>query len=122
MFNNIVNLINNNIKKNKKIILIKKKKKIINLLKLFIKLNLIKFIKINKYNNILLYLNPLFLKKRTFTLKNLYKSSNIKYIKYINIKYLNKKNELFILSTSKGLMDNYSAYKKKSGGIILMYI
>jgi len=121
MFYKIISSINNNIRNKKKIILIKKNKKIINLLKFFIKINLIKFIKLkNNYIYINLNLQPI--NKNLIKLKNLNKISNIKYIKCKNIEKINKNNKLLIISSNKGVLDNYTALKKKTGGIIISYV
>ena len=111
--------INNNIKKKNLIININNNE--LNFLKKLIKLNIIKYI--YKYNNKhLLILNFFKKNKLIFNIKNLYKSSNNKIIKYRNIKIINKKNKILLLTSNKGIINNYEAEKKKTGGIIITYI
>lgn len=114
MFFNIINIINTNLIKKNKNLIFKLKKNELNFLKIFIKLNIIKFIK-NYKNKYIIKLNLLNKKKLIFNLKNFYKPSKIKYVKYKNIK---KNNNIIILSTNKGIITNYS--KKKLGGIVLL--
>lgn len=90
-------------------------------IKKLIKLNIIKFI-IKKNNNYLLVLNFFKKNKLIFNMKNLYKPSNLKVLKYNNIKKINNKNKIILLTTNAGILNNYEALKKKSGGIIITYI
>lgn len=93
-------------------------KKFINI---FIKLNIIKYsIKYN--NNIILILNFFKNNKLLFNIKNIYKPSNYKLIKLKNLKKLNKLNKIIILSTNKGILNNFESEKKKTGGIALFYV
>jgi ribosomal protein S8 len=122
MFFNIINLIRLNVIKRKKILIINNNNKKINLfLKNFIKLNLIKF-SIKKKNKIILVINILKNNKLLFKLKNLYLNSNLKKIKYHNIKKINEKNIIIYITSNKGIINNYEAKNKKIGGILLFQI
>jgi ribosomal protein S8 len=111
--------INNIIKK--KILLININKNEKPFLKKLIKLNIIKFI--FKYNNkYILILNFFKKNKLIFNIKNLYKPSNNKVLKYKNINKINKKNKIILLTSNKGVVNNYEAGKKKIGGVLLAYI
>jgi len=121
MFYNILNKIKiNNIIK-KKILIININKKEINLLKILIKLNIIKYI-FKKNNKYILILNFFKKNKLIFNIKNLYKLSNKKFLKNKNIKKINKKNKIIIISTNKGIINNFDADKKKLGGIVIAYL
>ena len=91
------------------------------LLKKLIKLNIIKFI-FKKNNKYILVLNIFKKNKLIFKIKNLYKPSNYKSLNYKNIKKINKKNKLLIISSNKGVLNNYELEKKKVGGILIAYI
>lgn len=113
------NIIKNCINSNKKGFVIIKNKKNLNNLKIFIKLNIIKFIKIEN-NKLIVYINYINGKPIFKNIINLYKSSNKKFIKNKEIKKLliNKK-YVFILSTNKGIITSYEAINLNVGGLIL---
>lgn len=90
-------------------------------LKKLIKLNIIKFI-YKKGCKYIIILNFFKKNKLIFKIKNLYKTSNFKKLKFSNLKKINKKNKLLILSSNKGIIDNFVAEKKREGGIIIAYI
>ena len=121
MFFEILNKIKiNNIIK-KKILIINIKNKEINFLKKLIKLNIIKFI-FKKNNKYILILNFYKKKKLIFNIKNLYKPSNNIILRYKNIKKINKKNKIILITSNKGIVNNYEAEKKKTGGLIISYL
>lgn len=111
--------INNIIKK--KILIIDKNKNELNFLKKLIKLNIIKYV-FSKNNKYILILNFFKKNKLIFNLKNLYKPSHNKIIGNKVINKINKKNKLFLLTSNKGIINNYEAEKKKTGGLIITYI
>ena len=122
MFVNCINLIKICIKHNKKGFIIKKTNKNINVLKAFIKINIIKFIFI-KNNTITVYINYKNNKPVFKNIINIFKSSNKKFISLKNLKKINSKhNWIFILSTNKGIINNYEALKLKIGGLIIAKI
>ena len=121
MFYNILNKIKiNNIIK-KKILIININKKETNFLKNLIKMNIIKFI-FKKNNKYVLILNLFKKNKLIFNIKNVYKNSNIKYIKYKNIININKKNKILLISSNSGIINNFEAEKNKKGGVIITYL
>jgi len=66
-----------------------------------------------KYNN----------NKPTLQIFNLFKSSNILYVTYPELnKMTKKKNKLFLISTSHGILSNVDALSQKIGGIIIAEI
>ena len=97
------------------------KKNEINFVKKLIKLNIIKFV-VKKNEEFILVLNFLKKDKIIFNLKNLNTVSNLKTVKLKNIKKINKKNKILILNTNKGIINNFEAEKKKTGGFLIMYI
>jgi ribosomal protein S8 len=121
MFFKLINEIKvNNIIKNKKIF-IKINKNELNFLKKLLKLNIIKFI-FKKNDKYIIILNFFKKNKLIFKIQNMYKPSALKILKKKNIKYINKKNKFIIISSSKGIIHNYEAEKKKIGGLIISYI
>ena len=121
MFFKILNKIKmNNIIK-KKILLTNINNNEIFFLKKLIKLNIIKFV-FKKNNKYILILNLFKKNKLIFNIKNLYKPSNYRSLKYKNIKKINKKNKLLIISSNKGILNNYELEVKKTGGVLIAYI
>lgn len=121
MFCNIINIIKINILNKKNKIIIKKNKINNRIIKILIKLNIIKYV-IKKNENIIIYLNFFKKNKSIFKLKNMFKKTNVKIIKFKNLIKINKKNNILLLSTNKGLLTNYDAIKKKTGGILILHI
>jgi ribosomal protein S8 len=121
MFFSLLNKIkiNNIIKKKNLITNINNKE--LNFLKKLIKMNIIKFV-FKKNNKYIIILNLYKKNKLIFNIKNLYNTSNYKYLKYKNIKKINKKNKLLIISSNKGIINNYEAETKKTGGVIIAFI
>ena len=121
MFFKTINIIKLNNLTKKKFSFIKFKKNELDFLKKLIKLNIIKYI--FKYKNKhVLVLNFFKKNKIIFKLTNNYKKSNFKKVKLININKINKKNRFILLTTNKGLLDNYEAQKYKIGGLIILTI
>lgn len=119
---NCVNLIKISILKNKKGFIIKKTNKNINVLKSFIKIKLIKFIKIEN-NNIFVYINYINNKPIYKNIMNLFKPSNKKYMQLQTLKKINEKyNWIFIMSTNKGIINSIEAVKLGVGGLIIAKI
>lgn len=122
MFYKIINTIKINYILKKKNLKIKLNKKDLQILKIFLKLNIIKLVKQNKniFNISFQYINN----DTVFNnIKNLNKPSkpviiNLKQIQEIN----KKKNYILFLSTDKGLINNFEAEKYKIGGIIILQI
>lgn len=56
-------------------------------------------------------------------IKNIYKPSKPVFMTLAQINKINKKNNrIFLLSTNKGLLTNYEAELKKTGGIVILTI
>jgi ribosomal protein S8 len=122
MFYKIINTIKINYILKKKNLKIKLNKKDLQILKIFLKLNIIKLIKQNNnvFNISFQYINNDVVFNN---IKNLNKPSkpvivNLKQILEIN----KKKNHILFLSTNKGLINNFEAEKYKIGGIIILQI
>src|SRR5688572_24250820 len=91
--------------------------------KKLIELNIIKYIKHNKKNNFIIYLNYFNGKPLYSNLKNLYRKNKIIYINYKFLKkYTFKNNYILILSTNKGIFTNFDIIKKKIGGLLILKI
>ena len=122
MFFNTINLIKTGYylkKKNLKIKLNNKEKQI---LKIFLQLNIIKMIKINKniYNIYFQYINNEVIFKN---IKNIYKPSKPFFINLKQILKINKKNNsIFYISTNKGIINNFEAEKYRIGGVLVLKI
>lgn len=116
---NLINLIKLNLIYKKKVIKYKYYKKNINIIKMLIILNIIKYVK--KQNNILyIYINNFY--KKNY-INNFYKPSRSIFLKNSVIKKLTlKKKWIFLLSTNKGIITNFDAIKKKTGGVLILKI
>lgn len=122
MFSNCINLINLSIKHNKKGFIINYNSKNINILKVFLKINIIKYMQI-KDNKIIVYINYHNDKPVFRNIINLFRVSNKKYISLKNLEKIKKKhNWILILSTNKGILNNYEANNLKLGGLVLAKI
>ena len=120
--NNCINLIKLAIKHKKKGFIIVKNTKNINILKPFLKLNILKFIKITK-NKIIVYINYINNKPIFKNIVNMFKPSFKKFINLKNIKKISiKHNWILIISTNKGIINNFEALKIKTGGLLLAKI
>jgi len=123
MFHKIINLIKNNYNlKNDHVKINKLNKNDFKIIKIFLKLNIIKIVK-NKNNNFVLYFK--YLNKNTIfgNVKNFYKPSKPCFLNLKEIKKINKKkNNIFILSTNKGLITNFEAEQNNVGGILILTI
>lgn len=119
MFYKIINLIKINLILKNKIIRVKLYKNDFVIINIFIKMNIIKSVK--KIKNF--YLINLNLSSMFENIINLYKPSQIKIISLKELKKINKKrSNIFYISTNKGLINNFEAEKKKTGGILVMKI
>lgn len=122
MFFNTINLIKNNYNLKKKNIKIKLNLKEKQILKIFLKLNIVKLVKKNKsiYNIYFNYINNELIFKN---IKNIYKPSKPLFINLKQILKINKKNNfIFYISTNKGLINNFEAEKYKTGGILILKV
>jgi ribosomal protein S8 len=117
---NVINLIKLNIIYKKRIVRTKLNKYEYNLIKTLIKINLIKFVKKNKftYDIFINYLNskPIF-----NNIKNTYKPSKLIFISKKKLKYITDKHKvILILNTNKGILTNFEAINMGVGGIIIL--
>lgn len=120
MNNKIINIIKLNLILKNKIIKIKLYKKDFNIIKIFLKLNIIKNIKLytNSKNIYILNLN---INNNYKNINNLYKPSKLIFIKLKELIKINRKNsKIFFLSTTTGIISNFEAEKKKIGGLMLL--
>jgi len=123
MFYKTINLIKNNYNlKNSYVKIDKLNKNDFKIIKIFMKLNIIKSIKIKnkKYFLYLKYLNN----NNVFGhIKNLHKPSKPFFLNLKEIKKINKKkNNIFLLSTNKGVITNFEAEKNQIGGLLILLI
>lgn len=117
---NLINLIKLNLILKNKIIKTKLNKNDFNIIRIFIKLNILKSVKLynNSKNIFMIHIN---INNDYKNIHNLYKPSKISFIKLKEIIKINKKNsKIFFLSTSHGIINNFEAEKKKLGGVLLM--
>jgi len=122
MFFKIINLLKMNYHFKKKNIKIKLNKKEMQILNIFLQLNIIKLIKNQKniYNIYFQYINNEQIFKN---IKNMYKPSKPFFINLKQIIKINKKNNfIFFLSTNKGIINNFEAEKYKIGGVLILQI
>lgn len=107
---------------NKKGFIIKNNKNNLNLLKTLLKINLIKFLKIND-KDIYVYINYINNKPIFKNITNLFKPGHKIYISLKNLKKVSeKKNWILILSTNKGILNSFEALEKKTGGLLISKI
>jgi len=107
---------------NKKGFIINRNKNNLDLLKVLLKINVIKFIKINK-KQIYVYVNYINNRPIFKNITNLFKPSHKLYISLKNLKKVSyKHNWIMILSTSKGLLNNFEAIKEGVGGVLITKI
>jgi len=123
MFHKIINSIKNNYNlKNDYVKIDKLNTNDIKIIQIFMKLNIVNHIKI-KDNSYYLYLK--YLNNNTIfgNIKNFHKPSKPYFLSLKEIKKTNKKkNNIYILSTNKGLITNFEAEKKKIGGLLILLI
>lgn len=116
---NCINLIKISIKHKKKGFIIINNKKNLTILKAFLKLNIIKFIKIDK-EKLIVYINYFNEKPIFNNIINMFKPGNKKYLTLKNLKKINKKyNWIFLISSNKGIINSYEAIKLNTGGLLL---
>jgi ribosomal protein S8 len=120
MFYNIINIVKLHLLLKNKIIKVKLHKKDFMILKIFLKLNIVKYIKKYKNNTYLIYINT---ETQYTDILNLHKPSKPITINLKNLKKINKKkNNLLYLSTTLGLINSFEAENNKIGGFILMNV
>lgn len=116
---NCINLLKISIKNKKKGFIVDKNIKNINILKSFLKINIIKFI-LFKDKKILVFINYKNNKPLFKNILNFYKTSHKTYINYKNLnKIIKKHNWLLILSTSRGIINSSEALRLRVGGLII---
>lgn len=122
MFYKCINLIKLTILHNKEGFIIVNNKKNIEVLKIFIKLNIIKFIKIDG-KRIIVWINYINGKPIFKNIVNLYKPGHIYTISLKNLKKVSyNHNWILILSTNKGLMNNFEALRNNVSGVLVAKI
>ena len=118
----ILNDIKSGYHHNKKNIKTKIFKRDYDIIKIFIKLNIIKKIIWLEKNTFLIefsYINN----KKMFIIENVYKPSNKKIIKLKKLKKtFFRKNSILIISTNSGILTSKDAVVKNTGGLILSKI
>lgn len=93
----------------------------LNFIKILIKYNIIKRVKLLKNNSIIFL--KYFNNTNVLKISNLYQPSSKKVIKLEEVKKLSlKKNNIFLLSSNKGIISNIDALCKKTGGVLLAKI
>lgn len=122
MFYKCLNAIKMTILYNKKGFIIDKNKNNLDLLKILLKINIISFIKINN-NSIYVHINYVNNKPIFKNITNLFKPGHKLHISLKNLKKISyKHNWILILSTSKGVLNNFEAINQNVGGILIMKI
>lgn len=121
---NCINIIKISINLNKKGFIIKNNSKNLNLIKAFLKINIIKFVKISDdKKKLIVFLNYFNNKPIFYNIINMMKYSNKKFISLKCLKDLSlKHNWILILSTNKGILNSYEAIKLNTGGLVLAEI
>ena len=120
MFYKIINTIKLNLNFKNKMVKINLNKSDFKILKIFLKLNIIKNIKLYKKKTYIITLNNSTVLKNII---NLYKPSKPVKITLKNIIKINRKrSNLFFLSTNTGIINNIEAEKNKIGGILIFKI
>lgn len=120
MFYKIINKIKLHLKLKNSIFKTNLVKSDFEIIKIFIKLNIIKSVKLYKKNKFIITINN----NSSFNnFLNLHKPGKPVKISLKNIIKINRKNhKLFIISTNKGLINNLEAEKYKLGGFIILNI
>lgn len=122
MFYKCINGLKLSIIYNKKGFIVQNNVKNLNLLKVLLKIGIIKFIKVEG-KNFVVYINYINNKPIFKNIINMYKPSNKNYISLKNLKKISlKKNWILILSTNKGVMNNFEALNKNLGGLLIAKI
>lgn len=117
-----VNMIKTTINFEKKGFIIKNNKLNFEILKAFLKINVIKFIK-KEGRMLIVYINYINNKPVFTNIINVFRSSNKKFISLNQLKFLNSKNKyIMIISTSKGILNSYEAINSNTGGLIIAEI
>lgn len=121
LFHNSITIINNNLVNKKKKFFLKNNKKTINLLNLFIKLNILKNFK--KISKDLLQVEFFFFRGNPpiKKIKNYSLCKNKNPISFLKLKKTTKQAaSIYILKTNLGFLTNYECILKKEGGILLL--
>lgn len=122
MFYKCINGIKLSILYNKKGFIIENNKNNLDLLKNLIKINIIKFIKIED-KKILVFINYINNKPVFKNIINLFKPGHKMFISLKNLKKISEKhNWILIISTNQGVLNNFEAVKKKTGGVLISKI
>lgn len=122
MFYKTINLLKMNYHFKKKKLKINLNKKEIQILKIFLRLNIIKLIK-NRKNTYEIYFQYIDNEPVFSNILNMCKPSKPFFINLKQIQKINKKNNyIFYLSTNKGVITNFEAEKYKIGGIVILEI
>lgn len=122
MFYKCINSIKIAILYNKKGFIIQNNKKNLKILEIFLKIRVIKFIKISE-KRLIVYINYIDNKPVFRYITNMFKPGYKYYISLDNLKKINKKhNWILILSTNKGLINNFEAEKNNTGGLVIAKI
>lgn len=121
--NNIINIIKLSTlyKKRKiKIKLLKKEEKLLNIL---IKINIIKFIRKNEYDNTSIIFFNYNINNSLFKLASAHKHRCMS-LRLNDINKINSKNNIMIISTNNGLLTNYDCYRSHKGGkpVLTLYM
>lgn len=120
MFYKLINNIKIAIIYKKKLIRLNLNKKELILVKILIKLNIIKFIKIYKNGKFDIIINQ---NNNFKNIKNLFKPGQKISISKNELQKITLKNNLIlVLSTNKGILTNFEALKKKTSGFLIMKI
>lgn len=107
---------------NKKGFIIQNNKKNLEILEIFLKIRIVKFIKVNS-NKLIVYINYIENKPVFRNIVNLFKPGHKYFISLKNLKKINQKhNWILILSTNKGLVNNFEAEKNNTGGLVIAKI
>ena len=107
---------------NKKGFIVNNNRNNLELLKVLLKINVIKFIKINN-KHIYVYINYINNKPIFKNITNLFKPSHKLYISLKNLKKISQKyNWIMVLSTSKGVLNNFEAIEEGVGGVLITKI
>jgi len=122
MFYKCINAIKITILYNKKGFIIQNNKKNLDILKIFLKIRIIKFLKIDN-DKINVHINYIENKPVFKHITNLFKPGHKYYISLKNLKKNNNNhNWILIMSTSEGVMNNFEAEQRNLGGLLIAKI
>lgn len=122
MFYKCINSLKISMMYNKKGFITQNNKNNLIILKIFLKLKMVKFLKVDG-KKITVYLNYIENKPVFRNIVNMFKPGHKYYISLKNLKRVNDNhNWILILSTSQGVMNSYEAVEKKLGGLVIAKI